>query len=166
MKTIPNFPNYAVTKDGKIWSKKGKGKWLSLCVDRGYLKVDLCENGKRYLRRVHCLVLITYVGKCPKGMECRHLDGNRQNNKLSNLKWGTSCENSMDAAKHGTRIKGEGVHTAKLTEQKVRLIIDFYYENVYTLTELAKCFNVTRACIANIVYKRNWKHLWQENKNI
>jgi hypothetical protein len=35
-------------------------------------------------------------------MECLHDDNNRQNNRLSNLRWGTHAENERDKIKHGT----------------------------------------------------------------
>lgn len=49
------------------------------------------------------LVLLAFVGPCPEGQECRHLDGNCQNNRLDNLKWGTRSENARDRVRHGWR---------------------------------------------------------------
>jgi hypothetical protein len=54
-------------------------------------------------------------------MQCRHLDGNRSNNRLDNLAWGTPLENGADKARHGT-AKGERNGRAKLTAAKVRRI--------------------------------------------
>ncbi len=51
---------------------------------------------------VHQLVLGAFVGPCPIGMECRHLDGNPSNNFLSNLRWGTHLENMEDMRRHGS----------------------------------------------------------------
>lgn len=167
-KQIPGFPDYCVTKDGKVWSsKRGKGKWLCFMkVGKGYFAVSLYKNNKHHQKRVHSLVLETFIGPKPKNMEGRHLDGNKENNKLDNLCWGTGSENSYDAVKHGTSpgfmIKGEDVNTAKLTEQDVRLIIDCYYDGAYTQTELAEYFNVLSPTICSIVHKRNWKHIWAQ----
>ena len=51
---------------------------------------------------VHVLVLSTFVGPRPDGMEVRHLDGNSLNNSLENLAWGTHKENTQDAFVHGS----------------------------------------------------------------
>lgn len=47
------------------------------------------------------MVLRAFVGEPPAGHECRHLDGDRQNNALDNLAWGTRAENVADTIRHG-----------------------------------------------------------------
>src|SRR5580704_3863138 len=69
--------------------------------DNRYWMVELTSNGKRRHRRVHQLVMLAFVGPYPPGMETRHLDGDRANNALSNLKYGTPSENSQDRLRHG-----------------------------------------------------------------
>lgn len=62
MLAIPNFPNYFITKDGKVWSNISN-KFLKLGRHRqGYPQVELVNGTKSFLRRVHRLVLETYVG--------------------------------------------------------------------------------------------------------
>lgn len=80
------------TKAGKILKPRIKN-------DR-YLQVALWYNGKRIDKPIHQLVLEAFVSSRPKGMECRHLDGNRQNNNLINLRWGTRSENQRDSIRH------------------------------------------------------------------
>lgn len=86
LKTIPGFPNYSITKDGRVWSiprkdRHGghrKGKWLKSCTAGGgynYVKLDTTIT-----KRVNRLVLETFIGPCPDGMECRHLNGIRTDN--------------------------------------------------------------------------------------
>ena len=54
----------------------------------GHLVVNLCDaNGVRTTHRVDRLVLSAFVGPCPPGMDAYHIDGNLENNKLSNLRW-------------------------------------------------------------------------------
>jgi len=81
MKRIPGFSDYSITKGSRIWSKKRtatKGGW---CKPRphpkGYLCVTLCREGKTFEFLIHRLVLETFIGPCPEGMECRHLDGDQ-----------------------------------------------------------------------------------------
>ena len=102
----PKFTNYSVTKSGRVWSHRRattKGGWLKpLMNGTGYQYVALSKKGIGINHYIHRLVLETFVGPCPDSMECRHLDSDRTNNRLGNLKWGTKSENHQDAIKRGT----------------------------------------------------------------
>lgn len=50
---------------------------------------------------VHRAVLIAHIGLPPEGMECCHYDGDRDNNRLDNLRWDTKSENNKDCVRHG-----------------------------------------------------------------
>lgn len=114
-KAIPGYEGiYEINEIGEVFSmpRGGRGRVcerrLKGVVDRqGYILATLCRAGKSRLRRVHHLVLETFGGPRPPGLQTRHLDGNPANNSLSNLKWGTYQENSDDRKKHGT-ISGWG----------------------------------------------------------
>jgi len=76
----------------------------------GHMHVMLSCHGKAIGRLVHRLVLETFVGPCPPGMECRHFpDDDKRNNRLDNLQWGTPKENAQDKIIHGTTGKGKSV---------------------------------------------------------
>lgn len=121
-KDIPGFPRYCVGDDGSVWSSC-RGNWMRLksapAGDMGYLKVNLCRTGRMFNRYIHQLVLVSFVGDRPDGMEVRHLDGNHLNNRAGNLAWGTSLENKADMIRHGTSPKGERNPLAKLTAAKI-----------------------------------------------
>lgn len=124
---IPGWEHYEVSDLGRVRSldhmvvtkggaqKLQRGKVLTPTVARtGYLRLTLYAGGSEPVRQrqrsmhVHILVLEAFTGRRPvpppghKRMEGRHLDGNRLNNRLTNLAWGTSSENSQDAILHGT----------------------------------------------------------------
>src|SRR5260370_42194124 len=46
-------------------------------------------------------VLEAFVGPCSTGLECRHLDDNKRNNKPANLCWGTRKEQGEDRVRNG-----------------------------------------------------------------
>jgi hypothetical protein len=76
------------------------GKVLSPSIDdKGYPTVTL---GKRGQHRVHCLVMLAFVGPTPKGKEVCHRDGKHDNPALDNLYHGTRKQNIEDAVRHGT----------------------------------------------------------------
>lgn len=106
---VVGFPGYVVRDDGTVWSSKKGGTWRALkqTVTRNkkspklpYRVVGLAKVGTHHTRYVHRLVLEAFVGECPDRMECRHLDGDPANNRLSNLCWGTPKENMADAQRY------------------------------------------------------------------
>ncbi|MGP5930306.1 NUMOD4 motif-containing HNH endonuclease [Corynebacterium glyciniphilum] len=68
---------------------------------RGYEGVHLYRRGIGEGFSVHRLVLLAFVGPCPEGMEVRHLNGAPADNRLTNLRYGTSLENKLDIIRHG-----------------------------------------------------------------
>jgi len=53
---------------------------------------------------VHRLVMLTFVGPCPEGLEVCHRNGDGLDNRLVNLYYGTSSQNTLDAVRHGTHF--------------------------------------------------------------
>lgn len=169
MKTISEFPNYLITKDGRIWSKSRidiagrrlRGKWLKPYKRKdGYLCASLCKNKKQHKKLVHRLVLETFVGFCPIDMECCHNNDDPTNNHVSNLRWDTRKANVRDAIKHNLCLKGEKNGSAKLTENSVRIIIYMWKTNLFLQKEIAKTYDVSKMTINDIIHKRTWKHIW------
>lgn len=123
--------------------------------DTGYIRVNLRDNGRRKNALVHRLVLEAFVGPSPtEEHESRHLDGNASNNRLSNLRWGTSAENEADKKRHGTSPVGENHPHAKLTDQQVKEIRDMYKSGNYTQAEIASQYPVQRPQICRIINKK------------
>lgn len=160
---IKDFPRYYIHDDGEVWSGKYKRR-LSHGITYGYHHVTLCKNNKKYTRRIHTLVLEHFIGKKPCGFEARHLDGNKDNNKLSNLRWGTKKENGEDKVEHGrSKInKGESHGISKLTEQDVRMIIYMYKTGDFTQREIAEIYKIHQVHVSRIIMKKRWKHIWQK----
>ena len=121
MKPYPHNTDYLVSRLGQVYSTKRKGRILRPAKNSGgYFCVVLCSGGQTCLRAIHRLVLETYRSDCPAGMECRHLDGNKENNYISNLCWGTRKENTQDREKH----RKERQHICRL--HAIRLIKEIF----------------------------------------
>ena len=73
---------------------------LSPADRNGYNAVQLKANGVGSTRYVHRLVLEAFVGPAD-GRVCCHGNGDRKDNRLPNLRWGTYRDNALDKAKHG-----------------------------------------------------------------
>lgn len=103
---IDGFPDYEVSDRGRVRShRRGAARVLAARpksaaptrrTNLPYLTVALYGDAGRRDRDVAPLVLEAFVGARPEGMEVRHLNSNPQDNRLSNLAWGTKQENTDD----------------------------------------------------------------------
>lgn len=88
-KNVAGFDGlYQVSTCGKVKSFKqsSKGRVLSSKNSKGgYLRCNLSMDDKKFTVLIHRLVYLTFVGAIPKGMDIDHIDGDKQNNHLSNL---------------------------------------------------------------------------------
>lgn len=157
---IPDFPGYEATKSGRIYSNK-TNRYLKPWVNCwGYALVDLQRNRIKHHKQLHRAILETFIGPCPKGMECCHSDGNKTNNRLSNLRWDTPANNYRDTVAHGYRVpSGSESPSAKLNDFQVRVIkrlLDFTKE--ITQKEIGVIFNISPQTICDIKKGRRWTH--------
>jgi HNH endonuclease len=116
----PGFePRYRVWESGEVESvfrRYAGGKILRpmLLKSRGgtpYHAVRLYPGDGTFRDwAVHSLVLETFVGARPDGLEARHLNGDSLDNRLVNLAWGTHSENMLDKQAHGTDLEFAKTH--------------------------------------------------------
>lgn len=90
----------------KTNSKRRKtGDKLGDLTDKGYLKASV--GGKPY--RIHRLVFLYHYGYMPSQVD--HIDGNRTNNRIENLRQATSAQNNQNRTPTGSSgIKGVRWH--------------------------------------------------------
>lgn len=158
---VPDCPGYFVGDDGSLWvecadrcRRTGKSK------HQGYLIAMIHDStGQKRRRTVHSIVLTAFVGPRPDGMECRHLDGNRANARLDNLKWGTSGENHLDQRIHGTDNAGERNGQHKLTEMQVKAARILRRDGKMKYKDIASIFGVGITGIIFAIRGRKWKHV-------
>ena len=117
--------------------------------------VSFTNKTEREQVAVHRLVLSSFEGEAPEGMEACHNDGNRANNWLNNLRWDTRKENHADKKKHGTWQGGENSGTSKLTDELVRYI----RTSTKTHNQLANEIGVHKSCIEKVRYGETWRHV-------
>jgi hypothetical protein len=154
-KDVPGFPGYSVQDDGVVTGLSGAPlRQLSWGIH--YLKVVLYKNKKAHPRLVHRVVLEAFVGECPDGMECRHLNSIPTDNRLSNLRWGTRSENSMDRVRAG---RGPARYAPKLTDDKVREIRFIRSSSGLPHTEIAKAFGVSRRLVGRVLDGSLWSQV-------
>lgn len=157
-KPIPNFPNYSVDTNGIVFGTKDNVKIPS--IYRGYFTVKICNEDGSFGKKVHRLVLETFVGPCPLGMEACHFDGNRQNNRLENLRWATSKENNLtDKLRQGRLAYGEKMPNAKLNEMKIRVARHLNTMG-WSWQKIADFYGVSETPIYKAAKGATWKHVF------
>lgn len=106
---IPSAPRYRVSDTGVVYGVKGVALRTHISPN-GYYMVGVHANGIRRMRTVHSLVLEAFVGPRPEGHEVCHKNGNRLDNRLENLTYGTRSENGFDSVRHRTNIWTKKTH--------------------------------------------------------
>lgn len=105
---IPGFKGvYEASSLGNVrsWTAIKQGGLLTPRVNSrtGYWEVHV--GGSRSPRKVHQLVAAAFLGPRPPGMQTRHLNGDRLDNRLENLAYGTQSQNELDSVRVGTHVQ-------------------------------------------------------------
>ncbi len=93
---VPDYPDYLVYDDGRIFSKKRRKMLKPRDNGYGYHQVALCKDGKVKNGRVNRLVAQAYIPNPENKCEVDHIDRDKSNNHVSNLRWVTSSENKQN----------------------------------------------------------------------
>ena len=107
---------------------------------------------------VHKIVHDSFVGPKIQGQQCRHMNGDRRDNRASNLQWGTRAENTADRMRHGTTRRGESQPASKVTESDV-IEIARAASNGETLASIAKRYGISTGGVQHITSGDRWKHI-------
>ena len=90
---------YHATDDGRIWSCM-TGRFLKpVLAPNGYFKVELCINGEQTTHMIHRLVALTFIPKVEGRNIVDHINENKQDNRLENLRWSNHSLNHHNVSK-------------------------------------------------------------------
>ena len=124
LKQIEGFPDYYITKEGKVFHVKE----ISPCDTLyGYDEVALYEKGKTSRRKVHRLVAEAFLENPENFDTVHHKNGDKQDNRVENLEWIKNAEHvamhngkkvTIDGIEYGSLRKaaeGSGINRARIT---------------------------------------------------
>lgn len=155
-RAIAGYDEYEVSSLGRVRKlTRGGPRILKLAVRHDYRsRVSIGLRGKT--KSVHRLVATAFLGPCPDGYECSHLDGDSSNNAVTNLCWETHKENVARQFKHGTVLWGSKNGQAKLDADKVRAIRAKLRAGM-PKRHIAREFGVSHGTVINVERGVHWR---------
>lgn len=143
---VRSIDRECVREDGRIVHFKGCERKQH---KRTYMTVTLSKNSKHETRDVHRLVAETFLVKPNGASEVNHIDGDKFNNKLSNLEWVTKGEN----LEHSYKVCGRNNNFTK----KRRSVICVETGKIYSsIKEAARDVGVNPSRISAILNKMEY----------
>jgi hypothetical protein len=145
---IENYPNYFVTKEGKVINAKTNKILKPVFNTGGYQQVTLHNRIKSKNIVIHRLIAKAFIPNPENKPQVNHIDGNKSNNSVTNLEWCTCSENVKHAHKIGLlSISDKNIKALKLANSKIVLDTQtgIFYDS---LTQAAIVFGITKSTLS------------------
>lgn len=159
-----------ISNHGRLKSFKTdeKGRILKFAKVRGYSTITLrLVDGGRRSYYIHKLVAAHFLTKtCVEKRYVIHLDHNKVNNEVGNLRWASKEEKELHQQSNPAWRDGI-TRSAKLTESKVRLIKERIFDpNRKTrMKMIARQFGISEMQLYRIKSGENWGHVKIEDQD-
>ncbi len=101
--------NYSVSNFGRLRNNKTNKMLKGSTGSRGYVDVIFVMERKRIHKKIHRLVAMAFIPNPEDKKEVDHIDNNKENNNVYNLRWSTRQENGRNtvlAQNNTTGTKG------------------------------------------------------------
>lgn len=152
-KPILNYENYECSNTGKI-RRLSNGIELKLRLDdREYISVMLWSNKKRYKKRIHRLIWNTF-NECDCPYTIDHIDQDKNNNHLDNLRCITNKENSNNKPTASNKT-----NKYNLTDELKRYLIKSIRKGLITSYQIYKKYKIPSNYISVIKKRKSWDNL-------
>ena len=157
---LKDYLNYFITESGDVYSDKfDKMRKMKLSVDgRGYLEIQITNKGKRYTKFIHKILAETFINN-PDDKKCvDHIDRNKLNNNLNNLRWVTISENMRNQTKH--KNNKSGIIGVCFDKSRNRWIAQWYDNEGKTNFKSFLCNKYPNAKQLSIEYRKEMERLY------
>lgn len=152
-KIIDDYPDYAVSTEGRIRKNANKRILATTPDSRGYPAISLKDENGWHTKNVHRLVAKTFIDNPMNKPTVNHIDGNKRNNHITNLEWATSGENLKHAYATGLKHRPDYAGSSK---KRVRIVETGEVFN--SVGECARAINGDQAHIFNCLSGRYHTH--------
>ena len=158
---MPYGSKYEVSNLGRIRSNRtAPPRLMKLSViNSGHRQVHLTHGPEHKHFLIHRLVASAFIPNPEDKSDVNHIDGNKANNRASNLEWMSNADNQRHSVSAGLRRLGASHHKSKLTDSDVTAIRRESSNSTATIQELASRFNISTTQVGNIIHRKNWRHL-------
>lgn len=141
-KILKENENYSINEKGEIKNNITK-KILSPSInkDSGYYQIDLWKNNKSRKYTLHRLVANNFIPNLENKPTVDHIDGNRLNNNISNLRWATYSEQNSRFNTFGVRsekIKVINVDGEELIFNRIKDVAEYFDCNISNISQMLK----------------------------
>lgn len=150
---VPGWPSYCVAPTGRVFGCRGELR--QKVDDRGYHWVTLRSGRRSWCVKVGRLVVEAFIGPKPPGQVVRHMDDDRSNNALENLRYGTVADNAADARRNGRLCEGERHGRSVYTADQIRSVKRLRLEG-RTYGEIVGLTGVLRPTVVQVCAGRQW----------
>lgn len=116
---IARNTNYSINEDGEVRNDiTGRNKKPFTNKRNGYLIVDLYKGNKSEKVPIHRLVAEAFIPNIENKATVDHIDGDRKNNSINNLRWATYSENNSRFETIG--VRSESIIVKHYAEERKR----------------------------------------------
>lgn len=144
-----------IVKHPKGGSRIINEKILTNVLMNNYLKVSLYKDGKKKDFRVHRLLANAFIPNPNNKPTVNHINGIKTDNRVENLEWNTSKENTKHAHENNLCYKGETHFNSKLND---KIVLEIRSSDL-PQRELAKRYGVSQSQIWCVINRKTWKHI-------
>lgn len=115
---IEGFNNYAISSDGIMINVVTKRELSPQITTTGYIAYNVCQNGVKKRLLAHRMVALYFCENPYNKPYVNHLDGNKQNNRWSNLEWCTAKENDQHARQTGLKKQNKPIVATNILDNE------------------------------------------------
>jgi hypothetical protein len=149
-------PEYLISSDGLVWSKKTNRIIKSATNKPGYKYVNLRVNGKTKPYAIHRLVAEAFIGSIPENMVIDHINSDKSDNGFENLRI-TNRKSNIAFSRDKIRIDGKNGY--KIDDIMAGEIKWLLFNTNMAQQDIADIYGITQSPISSIKNGHSWSHI-------